>query len=500
MLVLDVGHRPPPTALAGNLYDLRKAPGLGVDLFQSLIGTRFESLHNVFFKYTIPKLKSPGLRFVTHRADEFAAADADDIEYVASFAAGGMANAWGAAFYPFHDEDFAGFPIGLGDIQPYYDAITAKIGICGADDDLARFFGAPRDLLPPVALGTSGRTILRRYTRRRAALNRQGLYVGRSRLAVLTREHDGRPAYQYDALEFFRPTDASVYNPAHTLDEMVTQRQIRYQPGFIVEKYVDDGNGVTVYGRDCDTGAAHTLTCRRLILAAGTINTSKIVLSSNADYTTQLPLFDTPMTYVPMVDPRQIGGALDKRVYSAAMLSAFYAGKEATPIQLTLYPVIGTLRSDYVFEFPLSVRGNVAAAKYLTPAMLIVQLCYPATRPSIHLRLRPDDRLELRRIASPEIGAERDVLRLFRQLGYFGSIAFCRHLAAGSSYRYAGTLPMAAQPTGRYTTSRDGLLAGTRAVYVADAATLQPLPAKNHSFTMMANAMRIADHVGRTLA
>src|SRR5262249_40391496 len=156
---------------------LRKAPGRGVDLFQALIGTRFESLHNVFFKYTIPKLKSPGLRFVTDGADELAAAAAGDIEYVASFAVGGMANAWGAAFYPFNHDDFSGLPIGLRDIQPYYDAITAKIGIGGADDDLAQFFGAPTGLLPPVELGTAGRTILRRYTRRRAALNRQGLYV-----------------------------------------------------------------------------------------------------------------------------------------------------------------------------------------------------------------------------------------------------------------------------------------------------------------------------------
>jgi hypothetical protein len=44
-----------------------------------------------------------------------------------------------------------------------------------------------------------------------------------------------------------------------------------------------------------------------------------------------------------------------------------------------------------------------------------------------------------------------------------------------------------------------GRLAGTRGVYVADAATLPALPSKNHSFTLMANAMRIAEHVGRTL-
>ena len=38
---------------------------------------------------------------------------------------------------------------------------------------------------------------------------------------------------------------------------------------------------------------------------------------------------------------------------------------------MTLYGVVGTLRSDYLFDFPLSVRGNIAAARYLTPALLL---------------------------------------------------------------------------------------------------------------------------------
>ena len=41
--------------------------------------------------------------------------------------------------------------------------------------------------------------------------------------------------------------------------------------------------------------------------------------------------------------------------------------------------------------------------------------------------------------------------------------------------------------------------AATRAIYIADGSTLSPLPSKNHTFTMMANAMRVADCVWRSL-
>ena len=73
--------------------------------------------------------------------------------------------------------------------------------------------------------------------------------------------------------------------------------------------------------RDCRSGGTVTFTCKRLILAAGTLNTAKIVLKSNDDHATALPLLDTNLLYMPLVDPWSSVGARDARLYSAAMLS-----------------------------------------------------------------------------------------------------------------------------------------------------------------------------------
>jgi len=51
----------------------------------------------------------------------------------------------------------------------------------------------------------------------------------------------------------------------------------------------------------------------------------------------------------------------------------------------------------------------------------------------------------------------------------------------------------------RYETDRNGLLFGKRRVHVADAATFPRLPAKNLTFTIMANALRIGEAVRREL-
>ena len=501
-LVLDVGYRAQESALDGNFYELRKTSSAGgPDLFAELIGPGFESLHNVFHASLGPRLKGPRMRFVTRGAAELSPVVAQNFDALMSFAAGGMANAWGAGLYRFTADDLAGYPISVLDLEPYYDAITAKVGISGADDDLSRFFGSARGLLPPVALGASGRAVLRRYTQRRKSLNRRGLYIGLPRLAVLTRDHDGRRAYRYDTLECFRPNDPAVYTPTYTLDELVRRGEILYERGVLVERYTESSAGISVLARSCATGERRTFHCRRLILAAGALNTAKIVLRSNDDHVTRLPLLDSNRSSIPLVDPWGIGGALDRSVYSAAMLRAVYAGEHGPGLtHMAVYASVGTLCSDYLFDFPFSARGNIAAAKYLTPALLLVQLSYPdAPTLTNHVRLLPDDRLELRYTSKPASPLESHVLGLFRELGYLGALGLCRCLTPGNSCRYAGALPMTTTPVGPYQTDRDGLLSRTHGVYVADAANFTVLPSNSHSFTMMANAMRIADHVGRTL-
>src|SRR5258705_5065953 len=62
VLVLDVGHdakRLPE--LDGNLYEVRRH---NADLFPSLIGESFESLHNLHERTISLKLKSPGMSFI----------------------------------------------------------------------------------------------------------------------------------------------------------------------------------------------------------------------------------------------------------------------------------------------------------------------------------------------------------------------------------------------------------------------------------------------------
>ena len=500
VLILDAGFEAPtpPHDLRQNLYDLKRS---NRDLSNLLLGEKFESLHNVVSPYLSPKLKSPLVRFVTQNSRQLCPVDSPGFDEVLSFAAGGLSNVWGAGVYRFNDKELEDFPIAASDLNPFYDRLTSEIGICGCDDDLTPFFGSTQGLLPPVELDQLSEGLLKQYSKKKRQLSRTGIYIGKPRVALLTKELNERNAYDYNGLEFFKPNGPAVYNSWYTLRELRKRSNINYRSGFLVERFEETPEGIKVFAKNIKTNTIEEFVGGELVLAAGTISTSKIVLSSYNDYDTRLPLLDNAVSYIPFLAPRFIGTPQGNRFFSGVQLNVVYRKHEDdTPIQGSFYGVMGLLRSDLMLDLPLSVKGNLTAAKYLTPALGVLYLLYPDYHdPNNYLRLTSSGELELRYQQKSRGQIERDFISAFWPLGYFSLPSLCKYPPPGNSFHYAGTLPMKMDRNGKYVTSMNGLLSGTKHVYVVDGANFSALPSKNHTFTIMANSMRIAHHLKRQL-
>lgn len=499
VLVLDVGARPPPDPpLTGNLYDLRRSdPGQAA----YLIGEGFESLQDLHRPALSPKLKSPRFAFVTERAASLGPLDPAGARALQSFALGGLANAWGAGAYRFSAEDLKGFPFDVSDLEPYFETLTAEIGVSGADDDLSVSFGPATGLQEPLRLDRLAAALLRRYERRRGRFHRAGIRIGRPRLAILSRPHAGRAACAYDNLSFWQPGLEAIYSPAMTMTALIAEGRVAYRDGLCVTRFREEADGVVVEARDLRAGRPAEFRARCLVLAAGALNSARIVLQSRGDTVSRLPFLENPTSLIPFIDPASIGRPPERESHGLIQLNLLYEGPLwEGRVQGSLYCYSSLLASEVCLEFPMPARGVVAASRYLLPAMAILQLYYP-DRPCAEnsLGLTADGRLVLRRDRRPVLGAvERHVIRAFRAVGFLSHPAFIRYPEPGTSIHYAGTLPMDRRDV-PYGTDRDGRLAGHRAVFVADAATFPTLPAKNLTFTAMANAMRIADRAVEAL-
>ena len=237
---------------SGNLYNLRQRHD---DLFPHLIGERFESLHNLANPPISLKLKSPYMSYIARDWPSATPVASDRFEGAIGLAKGGLANAWGAGVYRFTERDLAGFPVSAAELRPFYDELTTHIGISGANDDLAPYFERDDALQPPLRLSAFFDGMMRRYQRLASLFQRERVAIGRPRLAVLTQPHNGRAAYEYGNLEFFRPHDPAIYTPAYTVDEMIRAGEIDYRAGHLVTHYRETEEGVEVHARNLTTGA-----------------------------------------------------------------------------------------------------------------------------------------------------------------------------------------------------------------------------------------------------
>lgn len=497
-LLIDVGFAPSRAEkedLRGNLYRLRRER----DVFDIMIGPGMEGLHNVIHQdKRPPKMMAPEMEYVMRENQRFLPREEEGFTPFVSYARGGLGAAWGCGLFRSVSRDLAGLPVSQEELDPFFDYLTEKIGISGGEDDLKPYFGKAEGLLPPLKLSAKSRELLERYQRKSKAMNRRGVFGGLSRIAALSQQKDGREAVQYDNLEMWKAESPALYNPFFTIDQAVKAGQAEYQPGWLVQTFKSHADHVEIEARSVVDGCRRTIFAKTLVLAAGAINTAGIVLSSRRDQRTRLPLFDNPLYQVPMIFPGHIGTALETDCFAMTQLNLVFDFPEMGLLQGSAIELTSPPRGALMEMFPLSVRANMALARYLSPAAMVLFLYFPIDSSRAGSVAWTEDRLILKGKEFPyPRKAIRKVLSALLRLGVLSLSPLVQPARNGYAVHYAGPLPMCREPKGEYQCHTSGRLGEEKRVYVADGSLFSRLPAKNSSFMMMANAMRIGDLLGQ---
>jgi choline dehydrogenase-like flavoprotein len=456
---------------------------------------------------------TPPRRYIQRDTDRLTPLKTHGFTGFESLALGGLAAGWGGVAVQYDDVDLAGFPIKHRDLAPHYEAVSARIGISGARDDLLRFYGDCSSLQPPLELDSNAEAILSRYQRIRWRLHRKGLYVGRARLAVLSRDLGARRSQQYHDMDYYSDGERSVFRPAFLLEEMRRSPGFTYARPYLVERFRErrEADGVEVEALNVGTGERDVFAARRLILSAGTMGTARIVLRSLERYDTPIPIVTNPGTYVPCIHFAMLGKAAKDRRHSLTQLGAMLERDREQPTRV--YAEVHSYRSLLLFKVAkesfLPMREGLRTARELLNAFVILVIHHQDhPSPGKHCILRhgakgEPDVLEVH-FEPPDVGTarrqasdEKVILRGFRKLGCW-PLSRIRP-GSGASLHYAGPLPMTTEERG-LTVTPACLLRGTRSVYIADGSVLPYLPAKASTLTLMANADRVGAHVLGDLA
>jgi hypothetical protein len=150
-------------------------------------------------------------------------------------------------------------------------------------------------------------------------------------------------------------------------------------------------------------------------------------------------------------------------------------------------------------EIPLPTRLGLLMARLIVSSLVIVGVNHPdVPSPLRYLELRKRDGEDVLHAHSARSPEERKTERRRERLVLKNLLALrclplkVLRLPAGASIHYAGTLP-AGNRDEPLTCTPEGRIRGTRHVYAADGSSWNYLPAKGLTFTLMANARRVAD-------
>jgi len=429
-----------------------------------------------------------------------------------SFAQGGLGEAWTAGSYTFNDHDLIDFPFDYKDIQPFYDEVSGRIGMVGSEDDLANFFPVHEGLEAPLKLDEHSEIILAKYENSKEYLNKNlKCYLGRSRIAVLSGDKGSRKKCAYLGRCIWGCPVKSFYTPSITLEECKQFSNFEYVAGVYVTHFKSDNkrNVSSVIAEEIKDGNQHEFEVDRLVLAAGTLASGKIYLDSIYRNTGEIiklkGLMDNRQVLVPFLNLKMIGKNYDPDTYQYHQLAIGFDNDDPHNY---IHGQITTLKTALIHPIVQSMPANFPTSlflfKNLRAALGVVNIMFPDHRRDENfLTLEKDKGKEPSKLIinyssrrDEKKMLEKTIKKVKKSLRKLNCIVPPRMIhirPMGASVHYAGTIPMS---TSNNSHTSDAFCKSNefKNLYFADGTTYPFLPSKNLTFTLMANAVRVAEN------
>ena len=199
---------------------------------------------------------------------------------------GGRTHHWGRISLRFGPDDFKGrsidgegddWPITYDEIAPYYDKVEELIGVFGTHDE--RFPNEPGGQFLPPPRPRCYELLVKK------AAESINIPVIPSRLSILTRPHNGRPACHYCG-QCGRgcATNSNFSSPSVLLRPALASENLEIIPHAMVREVLTDGEGLAtgVSYVNTETLEEYQVKARAVVLAASACSSARILLNSKS--------------------------------------------------------------------------------------------------------------------------------------------------------------------------------------------------------------------------
>ena len=417
-----------------------------------------------------------------------------------SLARGGLSNIWGAACYPLTKDEYRGWPFEESDIAHHYAAVAKLLSLIQPEDDLASAYTIYHSASPGLPLNAPAQALLEHWNRHRAALLELGSLFGRARLAVRAETTADRMGCQLCGLCLHGCPYDAIYRADWTLEAIEKHASFRYRKGLWVHSFQEENECVVVKAVDVRKDQAESIDYDALFLAAGTLSSLRIAADAQRHYGRQIRLLDNDVYLVPFICT--VGGeGKDNSFHFSLNELALRIPVAGYPLHIQFYCMNDQL-IDRLHPLLAALPGFLARRAETLLARMVLAVVYLPGQASADIRatVRPGAPVGT---VSVTVQRSAESAKIVRQLIRYMARArrvfglrpigpILRSTPTGCSGGHVvGSLRMTSAPR-PLESFCDGRLLGTKRVYVVDGAALPQLPAQNPTYTIMANAHRIA--------
>lgn len=419
-------------------------------------------------------------------------------------ARGGFSVGWGAAVLPPAPSDVAEWPVTHAELLRNMQEVLDGIPLSEPTDELGDYFGRLRPSGADVLALSRGQTSLHE----RLVLSRipsdtvagKAVLVGQSRL--LTESSSSAPSRcRFCGHCSSGCVYGSIYTAEHDLDRWIRDGAIDYRGASTVFALAEHAGSVRI--SFVSNGRVETLEAERVFLAAGAVNSARILLNSSADHPETTTIHRTGYCVQMFASPRAISVEWPEVntqtshfvTFRDAALSPYWAHAQVGQPNEAILRRLGMRHSN------LS-GARASAVKTAARRMVSVAL-------NLHSSLGPTYELRISRTGEglPSVETSqtwdphsRQAIRAYsRRLGGilrpagFLAIPLAKQTSgAALTYHFGASFPMSREPRLPSDTDLLGRPFGWQRVHVVDTSVLPAIPATTVGLLTMANAHRIA--------
>jgi hypothetical protein len=315
--------------------------------------------------------------------------------------------------------------------------------------------------------------------------------MGRTRIALNPSYKNGNQNFN----ESFFKDERFVFNPALKILEWQKQGKINLISNALVESFEEKNQGVTLNYKFLNEGSFSQINTEKVVLCAGAIGSARIVANSYKLYNENFELLDNPGVTFPMLLKKVIGREALNNDFIPTFQNTICFAENGIEYICNLIDIRHIPDSVLLNEIPLPASFLPFFREYILSSLVAGYLFLPSSSwQGGQVRFSEDQPAE---VTAPKgfdySNVQRPLLEFFGNLGIISPKFMWKPQRFGKGIHYAGTLKYEDAGAKFKSVDKNGKLNGTSSVFVADGSVFRYLPAKNFSYTLVANALKIAE-------